>query len=764
MSGGRGSGGGGGGGRGGRGGRGGGARGASRAERRRAERRAQKQSAAAAGAIGPEAAAGRGGGDGVASAHAAPTSAWWIAGAVCLGVSIVASAVLSLSHLGTPPPGCGPQSACAKVTSSVWGRLPVLEWPTAFLGLAWFAGLLAGWIAGRGRLPRWAWGLAALGGAGSVLLIGVMLADRTLCPWCLASHAGNLGFLGVALLGAGPAAGGAARRPGAVGRRRATLALASVAIAATVALAAADLDARRRQRAADEAALAAATESIIEAGRARSQGAAGGADGVTADGAPSPAAGATETGGDRAESGDRAAPASGEDGAADGAVADAAARGADAPDAADASDAAGVLDAAGAPDAAGGGPPFTGRWRLGPERAAIRVVAFLDYQCPDCATVEAEIARLVRARDDVSLSVKHFPLNTPCNRLAASLDFNPHPNACWAARAAEAAGILGGQDAFWSMSETLFARRGSFTDAELRGLAAAAGFEPPRFARTMTSDLTRRRVESDVEEGIALGVTSTPMLFVNGVELGGWRAPGALERTIERLADEGLPALSAAEAGDRPRTAAERFVEGWATSRRIAPAVRRRGAGLAPPAAFGAPPRGDDPATVVVFGDLGDERTRDVDARLRERARRDARVRYVFRHAPLERACHPGAATERDTGGCLAARIAIAAGRLGGAEAATTAHRVLVGRPAPIDAGAIAPVAAATGLAPADLAAALADPETEATLAADVADAASVPIGRRVVTVIVGGRIPARLDYDRIDLLARAIERTLAGD
>ncbi|MHC4808969.1 MAG: DsbA family protein [Planctomycetota bacterium] len=634
-----------------------------------------------------------GGGTGAAGGPAAASSpgrrGWWIAGAACLIVALAAAVVLSLSHLGAPPPGCGPQSGCAKATASVWGRVPGLGWPTAFVGAAWYAGLLAGWFAGRGRLPRGAWWLAGLGGGASLLLIGVMVFEDALCPWCLASHAGNLGFLGVAVLT------GSAARPQAAGRT--AIAILAAAAITGGSLLVADAAATRRQDARDEATLAAAADSVIEAAAESAE--------ESAEPAEAPIA-------------DQRTPST------------------------------------------GGGPPFTGRWRIGPERAAIRIVAFLDYQCPDCREVEGRLAAIVAARDDVSLSLKHFPFNPPCNRLARDLSFNPHPNACWAARAAEAAGILGGEEGFRRMHEELLARRGSFTDAELPGLAEAAGFEPGVFLRTMTAPLTLRRVEEDVEEGIALGLTATPTIFVNGVELGGWRVAGGLERTIQRLGEEGLPPRTAAEAGDRPPTAAEKFVDAWQTSRRIPGAALSREPGAAPMAVFGGEAvAGDRVVTVLVLGDLSDAQTRAVDARVQARVARDPRVRYVFRHVPLDPACNPAAVARRDTGGCLAARLAIAAGRLGGEEAARIAHRRLIAAPAPIGPSALVSVAEACGLEPAALAAAMADPATDAALAEDLADAARIGLGRRTVTVVVAGRIPARLEYDAIDLLQRTIDR-----
>ncbi|HEY3245498.1 MAG TPA: thioredoxin domain-containing protein, partial [Phycisphaerae bacterium] len=92
---------------------------------------------------------------------------------------------------------------------------------------------------------------------------------------------------------------------------------------------------------------------------------------------------------------------------------------------------------------------FTGRYRLGAEAAPIRLVMFADYQCKFCRQVELDIRQIMDQRSDVSFSVKHFPLCPDCNRTIT--EANAHPLACLAARAAETAGILRGNRAFWQM-------------------------------------------------------------------------------------------------------------------------------------------------------------------------------------------------------------------------------------------------------------------------------------------------------------------------
>ena len=72
------------------------------------------------------------------------------------------------------------------------------------------------------------------------------------------------------------------------------------------------------------------------------------------------------------------------------------------------------------------------RWTDGKADAPVRVVMISDYQCPDCRTYELDIQSVLSKRDDVSLSVKHFPMCADCN---PNVSRTMHANACWAQHA-----------------------------------------------------------------------------------------------------------------------------------------------------------------------------------------------------------------------------------------------------------------------------------------------------------------------------------------
>ena len=117
-----------------------------------------------------------------------------------------------------------------------------------------------------------------------------------------------------------------------------------------------------------------------------------------------------------------------------------------------------------------------GRYGLGPETATVHIVVVSDYLCPSCRRFDLQLRELVAGRDDIRISARHFPFCTDCNPLVRD---NRHPNACRAALAAEAAGMVGGATAFWQLHEWLFERGGHVFG---RGASAADCRHGPRRA------------------------------------------------------------------------------------------------------------------------------------------------------------------------------------------------------------------------------------------------------------------------------------------
>ena len=299
-----------------------------------------------------------------------------------------------------------------------------------------------------------------------------------------------------------------------------------------------------------------------------------------------------------------------------------------------------------------------GRHRIGPEDAAVELVMFTDYQCPDCRRLEGQASELLASNPDLSLVVKHFPFCTACNDHTTR---TVHPNACWAARAAETAAILGGPSGFERMHAWLFENKGSFTDASFPDDLRSLGFDPAAFIGIMTSEETLGRVRSDTDDASRLGVYFTPMIFVNGHEYT-WYYGGSGSLAAAVAAGRGRPARI-------PPTIREKLVEDWA----VQPQRTLVGDD-------GRQPLGSGPIEVVVFGDYRSEPTRMLDEAVRGLVATNDELSYRFRHDPIDPECSERAErfTTTNPGACLDARIVEAVEISAGPEARWALHERLM--------------------------------------------------------------------------------------
>lgn len=514
---------------------------------------------------------------------------WFITGVVMLVAAVVLAVLLSLKHLDAIAlPGCGGTSDCDKAARSPWATIPSMGLPVAFIALGYQVAALVLWVGYRGRLSTTGRWLVRLGAAGSLLYVGVSVAEGIMCVYCLGVHACNVAML---VMVDWPGRTKAAERE-ATRVAWAKPAAVALAIAAMMPFIIAHSGEKRKA----ERALDQSTRDMAQQAAASAK--------------PAPIASTNDT---------NVPPHT--------------------------------------------GPAFTGRYRLGPEMAMARVVVFTDYQCPDCKRLEGEMSAMVKADARLSLSIKHFPLSKVCN---PHLQQEIHPDACWAARAAEVAGILGGNDAFWRMSEWLFERGGSFDEATLRNQATAMGFDATRFVSMLESADVGRNISADIEEAMDLGIQggNTPMIFINGVELKGWNVPGAFTRATAAVLEANPPARTASE--DRPPRAREKYLRDWAESVRVS---------LPPDAVRHLLGTQSAPVRVTVFGDYLEPNTLEADAAIRAlAAAQPGTISYTFLHFPFDQSCNAGVPMTKHPNACVATRLAEAAGVMQGSDGFWKAH------------------------------------------------------------------------------------------
>lgn len=143
----------------------------------------------------------------------------------------------------------------------------------------------------------------------------------------------------------------------------------------------------------------------------------------------------------------------------------------------------------------------------GPEDAAVTLVEYLDYECPDCLDAYNVLHSLPQdALADVRFVVRNFPLR------------HAHPHAQHASEAALAAGAQG---KFWEMHDALFQHQDALDDADLMRYAGEIGLDEDRFRRDLEAHTYAEGAEQDHLEGARKGVNGTPTFFINGTRYEG---------------------------------------------------------------------------------------------------------------------------------------------------------------------------------------------------------------------------------------------------
>ena len=143
------------------------------------------------------------------------------------------------------------------------------------------------------------------------------------------------------------------------------------------------------------------------------------------------------------------------------------------------------------------------------------LVVFSDFECPHCACFAAKWKKELRQcwRGPIHVEFRHLPLDRSCN---TQLRVGPHAHACEAGFAAEAARLQGGEDAFWGMHDQLFAAYRILHLTPYADLAEQIGLNGALLAADMQGETVRRRIADDLALADALGVRSTPAVFLNG--------------------------------------------------------------------------------------------------------------------------------------------------------------------------------------------------------------------------------------------------------
>lgn len=142
---------------------------------------------------------------------------------------------------------------------------------------------------------------------------------------------------------------------------------------------------------------------------------------------------------------------------------------------------------------------------FGPAEAKVHIVEFLDPACETCAVFYPHVKKLMAANPGrIRLSLRHVPLHEGSEAavriLEAARAQDRYPQALEAFLASQSS---------WVVNHRVQANRVSMA-------LGGTGIDMERLAVDMAAPEVARRMEQDIADAKALGVTKTPEFFVNG--------------------------------------------------------------------------------------------------------------------------------------------------------------------------------------------------------------------------------------------------------
>ncbi len=156
--------------------------------------------------------------------------------------------------------------------------------------------------------------------------------------------------------------------------------------------------------------------------------------------------------------------------------------------------------------------------KIGPEKPAVTLVEFADYECPYCQKVAADLKKLqADFGDKVTFTYKDFPL----------------PMHARAEKAAEATRCAGKQGKFWEFHDELFRSKGLEME-QLKTEARNLKLDGAAFDKCLDSGEEAAVVDKDRKEGVRLGLNGTPSFFINGHFMSGALDYATLRQVVEQ--------------------------------------------------------------------------------------------------------------------------------------------------------------------------------------------------------------------------------------
>jgi protein-disulfide isomerase len=170
---------------------------------------------------------------------------------------------------------------------------------------------------------------------------------------------------------------------------------------------------------------------------------------------------------------------------------------------------------------------------IGSDTAPVEIVEFADFECPACGQfaniTEPDVRQRLVNTGRVRFRFMHFPLNIHRNALAAHL-------AAWCA--AE-------QGKFWEMHDAIFQNQDRWNsqatsrpDRVLGDLARRIGVNAEQYDACVSSRKFHPQIQANVQEGLRLGVGSTPTFIIGNKRIAEVVSYDELKRYVDEATSQ----------------------------------------------------------------------------------------------------------------------------------------------------------------------------------------------------------------------------------
>lgn len=140
----------------------------------------------------------------------------------------------------------------------------------------------------------------------------------------------------------------------------------------------------------------------------------------------------------------------------------------------------------------------------GNKNAQVVIVEYSDLECPFCKTFHPTMKQVMQDYGDkVAWVFRHYPLPF-------------HPKAQKSAEAVECATELGGNDAFWKMTDTIYEKMPDLELSQLPDIASQIGLDQNQFKTCLDSGKYAKKISDESAGGTKVGVSGTPNAIIIG--------------------------------------------------------------------------------------------------------------------------------------------------------------------------------------------------------------------------------------------------------